>query len=580
MKAETPGPGPLRLEQDRVPSAGNPKIHRSVYDQLPGSKSNGLIAAWVLFEPNKGLLSPQAKSAAIDAVAKTYSPEAIRRRTLRRTRPNLFDVDDVPVPTAYVDAIRQTGASVRVVSDWVNAVSVDATKAQFEEIARLDFVVKIQAVRRGPRLEPPADENSAGAMPISATAGSSFHGSSFPYLAQIAVTNLHALGFTGSGVRIGILDTGFLRTHETFNTPGHTLQVIAEYDFVRNDPNTAPQLGDPATQHQHGTNVLGLLAAYRPGFLVGAAYDAQFILCKTEDISAEYQAEEDYYAAGLQFHEAHGADVVTSSLGYIDWYTQADLDGMTAVTTIAVNTATANGVHCCNAAGNGGHDSNPTTSRLLAPADAYRVITVGAVDSTGTIAGFSSDGPTADGRVKPEVLADGVNDWTVSATSDTGYVQFSGTSAATPLIGGLVACLVQAHPDWTVDQMRWYLLHTAGDYVSFGQTDPTFVRGYGIANGAATVAEDCNNNSIADSQDISSGTSADCNHTLIPDECEIAAQPDLDQNHNSILDACEPPAVPAVSLAGLAVLAGLVLFAGSLLTHRRSQQQLANNTPS
>ena len=127
---------------------------------------------------------------------------------------------------------------------------------------------------------------------------------------------------------------------------------------------------------------------------------------------------------------------------------------MTAVTTRAVNIATANGLHCLNAAGNAGHDSNPATSHLLAPADALRVFTVGAVDVSGLTASFSSDGPTADGRQKPELLARGLDAKTVVTNNNTDYTGGSGTSFATPLLATVVACLVQAHPDWTVDQMR------------------------------------------------------------------------------------------------------------------------------
>lgn len=112
-------------------------------------------------------------------------------------------------------------------------------------------------------------------------------------------------------------------------------------------------------QHWHGTAILGTIGAYKPDTLIGGAYDAAFYLAKTEDITREEPIEEDFYVAGLQWIEANGADLATSSLGYIDWYTQDDLDGETATTTIAVNIATANGLACCTAAGNGGHDNAP-----------------------------------------------------------------------------------------------------------------------------------------------------------------------------------------------------------------------------
>jgi subtilisin family serine protease len=163
------------------------------------------------------------------------------------------------------------------------------------------------------------------------------------------------------------------------------------------------------------------------------------------------------------------------------------MDGRTAVTTIAVNVATENGVACCTAAGNAGHDDDPETSHLGAPADALEVITVGAVSNEGSIVGFSSDGPTADGRVKPEVLARGARTWTIDPDDDQNYTSASGTSLSTPLVAGATALVVQAHPDWSVKQIRRALFLTANDYVENGAPDPEFVRGFGIIDVLAAI---------------------------------------------------------------------------------------------
>ncbi len=192
-------------------------------------------------------------------------------------------------------------------------------------------------------------------------------------------------------------------------------------------------------------------------------------------------------------------------------------------------------MHCCTAASNSGHDSDPTTSHLGAPADAFEVITVGAAYSDGSIAGFSSDGPTADGRVKPEVLARGVGTWTVSSSNDFEYGTASGTSLSTPLVAGAVACLVQAHPDWTVEQMRTRLFESALDFVANGTFDPLYIRGYGMVDAAGASFADCNNNGVDDSEDIASGFSGDCNSNGIPDDCE----PDEDCNNNGVQDICD-----------------------------------------
>jgi subtilisin family serine protease len=390
-------------------------------------------------------------------------------------------------------------------------------------------------------------------------------------LTQINLINLHNSGFTGNGVYVGVLDTGFQRSHDAFNEDGHSLTVEAEWDFVNGDDDTSyqpdPPYNDPPAQHSHGTKILGVLGAYKSDELVGGAYDASFILCKTEDTTQEEPVEEDWYVAGLEFIEANGGDMATSSLGYIDWYTQEDLDGMTAVTTVAVNIATGNGVHCCTAAGNYGYDSDPETSSLIAPADALKVITCGAVDSSGNIASFSSDGPTADGRVKPEVLARGINTRTVDPYNNTDYVGANGTSLSTPLVACAVACLIQAHPDWTVEQMRTYLMHTASDYVANGTSDLLYVRGYGIIDAAATADGDCNENGVDDATDIADGTSGDCNHNAVPDECEIALGQSPDGNGDGIPDECQ--GIPTLNEWGLTVMALLMLTAGTIVFRER-----------
>jgi len=186
------------------------------------------------------------------------------------------------------------------------------------------------------------------------------------------------------------------------------------------------------------------------------------------------------------------------------------------------------------------------------------------------IAPFSSDGPTAYGRVKPEVLARGVFTKTVLESSDTGTTQKSGTSLSTPLVASAVACLIQAHPDWTVDQMRRYLLYTAKDYVANHTYDTKYVRGYGIIDAMAAAAGDCNANLVPDATDIANATSKDCNTNGIPDECDIADGRSVDANGNGIPDECLlADGVPTLSNWGMLVAAMAMLSAGTIVLHRR-----------
>lgn len=469
------------------PSAG--KIHHA-FGELFVSKDTA-VRAWVFFA-DKGFSDESKRRGAIDKLSETANPRAIARRKLRRTEPGLFDVRDLPVHPRYANTVKATGAIIRNESRWLNALSATMTESQLKRIARLPFVTAIEPVRSSTFIQPEEvgnDKSIAGA-------GGVGYGLSEAQISQMNLIALHEAGFTGAGIVIGILDTGFFRVHSAFNNPEHPLQIVAEWDFVKNDPNTFNEGIDAPSQHNHGTWILGTLASYLPGELMGGAYDASFILCKTEDVTQEVVAEEDNYVAGLEFIEANGGDIATSSLGYIDWYTQDDLDGLTAITTRAVNIAISNGLICCTAAGNSFHDADPTTSRLIAPADAFGVITCGAADSTGVIANFSSDGPTAalspqDRRIKPELLARGVATQTVSVSNPAGFSSISGTSLSTPLIAGAVACLLQAHPTWTVSELRNYLFQTAGDFVANGEPDPLFVRGYGMINAYRAARAPC-----------------------------------------------------------------------------------------
>lgn len=458
-------------------------------------------AVWVFLAER-----PSVPVAALAALAEeNVSPRAVQRRSLRSDHAVPFLDSDRSLEPNWVSAVLRTGAAERAQSRWLNALSVEASPEQIRAIQTLECVDRIEPVRMGRRRGESVTEHSAdnSAGESGGFGGRSFYGRTEAQLSQINVIGMHDLGYTGQGVIIGVLDTGFRRDHDAFHDAGHPLVVLAERDFINDDNNSGIDVGDDAEQHRHGTWCMSTIGGYAPDFFVGGAFDASFILCKTENVSSETPVEEDYYVEGLEFAESLGADVVTSSLGYIDWYTQANLNGTTAVTTIAVNIATSHGVHCVTAAGNEGHDADPATSTIIAPADAFRVISCGAVDDSGSIAGFSSSGPTADGRIKPEVLALGVNTDVISSRNTTGYGEVSGTSLSTPLVAAAVACLVEARPSWTPDQMRLALTSTASQAAL---PDLDFVRGYGILNAVAALGSVCpadwNGSGAVDSDDV------------------------------------------------------------------------------
>ncbi len=440
---------------------------------------------WVFFADKPSLTTEEVSQWA----QTTFHPKALTRRATRRTLPGLFDERDWPVNNEYVKAIRGATTKVRTVSRWLNAVSAVVSRSQRTQIEALPFVRAVQDVSSIKR----ADIDrviSADIVPDDLIPPADFYGFSSIQLNQINLIELHNAGFTGNGVIIGILDTGFKLSHEAFNHPDHPLKVIAQYDFMNDDPIAEPEPGDAANQHDHGTYILGGLGAYLPDVLVGGAYDASYVLAKVEDVASEYFAEEDWFVAGLEFLEQNGADVATSSVVMYDNYTQDQLDGRTSVMTIGYNVAAENGMHCFQAAGNEGHDSDPTTSHLLAPADAFQVVTVGAIDINNNSAGFTSDGPTADGRVKPEILSRGVGAYTVNPRNDDGISTVSGTSIATPIAAAAAACITEARPNWTVGQLRTALTRSADYYQAHKTFDPLYIRGFGIMNALEAASSD------------------------------------------------------------------------------------------
>jgi len=249
-------------------------------------------------------------------------------------------------------------------------------------------------------------------------------------------------GINGTGVRIGIFDTGFDTANPAFNG----ITITAQHDFVFNDGVVRDEPGkDVLGAQSHGTETWSLFAADVTGRLHGIARGANFLLAKTEDIRSETRVEEDNYVAALEWADSIGVDIVSSSLGYLMFdngfsYTPSQLNGDVAVTTVAADMAAQRGILVVTAAGNGG----PFSRTLSTPADADSVLSIGAEDSLGTIADFSSRGPTADGRIKPDFTAPGV---AVCVLTGVGQVRRGdGTSFATPLLAASAALVKQMHP--------------------------------------------------------------------------------------------------------------------------------------
>lgn len=445
------------------------------------------MRVWVFFT-DKGLGTRGDLDRALAGARAALSPRARTRRTA--LGPDLgLDFTDLPVHAAYVRTLRAAGFRVVRTSRWLNAVSLVTEPSRLPALGEFGFVRWVQPVLEkrgepGPVPLPAAPETPrAGVLGTGAPGDSlehAFYGPSYDQLDQIHVLALHRAGYSGAGVRVMMLDTGFRKDHPVF---AHS-PIVAEWDFVNEDGNTQNEGSDVASQQSHGTGTWAVLGGYAPGALIGPAFGAEFVLAKTEDVTQEVHAEEDNYVAALEWGDSLGVDVTSASLAYFTFdsggsYTIADLDGDTAVITMAVDLAVAKGISCVNAAGNEG----PGTTTIWTPADADSVIAVGAVDASGAVAGFSSRGPTADNRIKPDISARGVYTWWAQASS-LDYGQANGTSLATPLIGGLAALLKEAHPGWTGERIREAILATGSQ-----ATSPDNNLGYGLARADSAAAD-------------------------------------------------------------------------------------------
>ncbi len=424
---------------------------------------------WVFFT-DKGVFTKEEFDS--KAAALTFS-EKVRARRAKTGRDQVLFVD-LPVVQNFVDEVAGLGAELRWKSKWLNAASFDMPTELLDDVAELRFVYEIRPVAGRNFTPRPVEELRFEDLPDQSLAPDVLnYGIAQAQLEQIGIPAAHAQGLDGSGVTLAIFDTGYRKTHEAFANHYLEGRVLAEYDFVFDDGNTANEPEDWSSAWNHGTYIWSTAGGFLDGTIYGPAYRANFILCKTEDVQSETPVEEDNWVAAMEWVDSLGADVITSSLTYSAWYASEDYDGQTATITIAANTATALGIVVCNANGNGG----PGASTMRPPADAFEILACGAVDNDGDIASFSSRGPTYDGRIKPEVCAQGVATACATTTTDGSYGNVSGTSLSTPLVAGAACLLIQARPQFPPQLIRQALMETADNALT-----PNNTYGWGIMN--------------------------------------------------------------------------------------------------
>ncbi len=377
------------------------------------------------------------------------SQRAIERRALHNIP---IDVRDLPVNPQYLQAVRDAGAAILNPTKWLNGVTIETSNpAVIEAIAALPFV---QGVMKSPVIPSGSNEKPFFMheyFDVEAPAGDiimkdvSFYdyGNAYNQIGMIGGDQIHELGYRGQGIVIGVLDSGFDNADELaiFDSLWNDQRVLATRDFVSGGPITF-------NKHYHGTMVLSTMAGNLPGTLVGTAPEASYLLLRTEDAGSEYLIEEYNWVSGAEYADSAGANVLNTSLGYSTFdeasqnHTYEDMDGNTTPITIGADIAASKGLIVVNSAGNSGGSS---WYYITAPADGDSVFTIGAVNAMGIPASFSSHGPTFDGRIKPNVVAQG--EGTYVASPDGSFFFGNGTSFSSPVIAGMMACLLQGNPD-------------------------------------------------------------------------------------------------------------------------------------
>lgn len=407
------------------------------------------------------------------------SQRAIDRRTKQGI---VIDQSDLPVNPSYVTGVAFTGAIVLNTSRWLNTATVQITNpAQLNMISALSYVSSVGNVGRyghqkngnekfaDEKIQTPVNNNSSFLRTNNFN-----YGQATDQTQMISINALHDLGYAGEGMLIALLDGGFMDANimPALDSVFANNQVIATWDFVSNDVNVYDD-------NWHGASVFSCIAANVPGEMVGTAPHAQFLLLRSEDVNTEYIIEEYNYASAAEYADSAGADVIHSSLGYTTFddpsqdHTYADMNGNTAPATIAADLAAKKGIIVTSSAGNEG---NSAWNFISVPADGDSVLAVGAVDQQAMYSSFSSNGPSADGRIKPDVAAVGGGTFLYMPFNPS-VVQASGTSFSGPIMAGAAACLWQSWPSKKNMEIVQAIKRSANQYFN-----PDTLLGYGIPN--------------------------------------------------------------------------------------------------
>lgn len=397
--------------------------------------------------------------------------EFLSQRSIdRRKRQGiLVDLTDLPVAPAYEKQVAEAGIEIVGKSKWNNTLLIRIHKdKELRKLEGLEFITKRKKVFQAPDSVSQRMRSNVRNGLNEWSQGDEFYGAADAQLKSLNGKKLHENGYRGKGMMIAVFDGGFMNADKI---PAlHKIKLAGVKDFV------VPESKSVFGEMEHGTMVLSTMAANAPDFYVGVAPEAQYLLIRCEDERTESLAEEDYWASAAEYADSCGVDVINSSLGYHGFDDSSmdhhyyEQDGKTALISRTASMCADKGIVCVNSAGNDGMGS---WKKINFPADATDILTVGSINEHGVNAAFSAVGPTADGRIKPDVMAFGSP--TCVITGRGSIINDNGTSFSSPLVAGMVACLWQALPGKTAKQII-KLVKLAGN----NQQHPDNVFGYGV----------------------------------------------------------------------------------------------------
>jgi serine protease AprX len=435
-----------------------------------------ILASFCLHGQNKYFLSFSNKDNNPYSISLPY--EFLTEKSIeRRIKQGISITErDLPVSPIYINELKETGAKVLYTLRWFNGAVVEANSPiVINAISQLEFVIDIKLIFDNTVKASQAPEDEIfPTYSVKKTADNYYqYGHSWNQISMLNGHKLHNKGYRGKGITIAVLDAGFFKTNSlpSFDSLWADSRVIYTKDFVN-------QTSNIYEEHPHGMLVLSVLAANLNGQLIGSAPEANYVLIRSEDTNSEQVIEEYNWAAAAELADSLGVDIINSSLGYnkydASWqsYTYDQLDGRTTIAAQAANYAFDRGMLVVNSAGNEGLTD---WMQIITPADAFGAIAVGSIDKNKAPSFFSSTGPSSDGRIKPDLMALGELTAVQSANGNIGLA--SGTSFSAPIISGLAACLWQALPHLSANEVRTRIIQSSSNY-----NKPNSVMGFGYPN--------------------------------------------------------------------------------------------------